>query len=262
MASITDTNDMLILWGEVDPNTTDENALNDWWTNEHLPERLRLPGFVRARRYYSLGSHGKREYLAWYEVNDIQDLSSEEYLYALNHPTPRTQQFMPCLSTMNRSACRTDRHPHAYVGWNGLQNSEHQYLILLVLNLETSRDSQQAITTLLEQYVQKDTPPSIEKLRVHIAIKDSAITAAGTASKSYNDVLFKPQRSGDKIIALVELQLQSSPRAILDLKWAQNIISTIEATGLQVEHSNTYELLCSMDRSDVVVEADASSATG
>ncbi|KAH7081229.1 hypothetical protein BKA63DRAFT_204434 [Paraphoma chrysanthemicola] len=262
MASLTDTNDMLILWGEVDPDATDESALNDWWTNEHLPERLRLPGFVRARRYCSLGSHGKREYLAWYEVTDVQDLASEDYLYALNHPTPKTQQFMPCLSTMNRSACRTDRCPHANLEWDNCQNFEHQYLIVLVMNPETPHDYQQAIPTLLEQYIQKSILASTERVRVHIAIEDSAITTAGTASKSYDDVLFKPQRSGGKIIALVEVQLQSSPRAIFDWKWAQNIVSTIEATGLHVEHSNNYELLCSMDRSDVVVEADASSATG
>src|SRR5689334_329520 len=107
MSSSMDAKGMLILWGEVDSDTTDENALNDWWTNEHLPERLRLPGFLRARRYCSLESiERKREYLAWYEVSDVQDLVSEKYLYALNNPTPKTKQFMPCLSTMNRSACR------------------------------------------------------------------------------------------------------------------------------------------------------------
>lgn len=44
----------LILWGCIDSATTDEDALNHWWTYEHLPERLRLPGVQRARRYHAL----------------------------------------------------------------------------------------------------------------------------------------------------------------------------------------------------------------
>ncbi|KAL2423828.1 hypothetical protein ABEF94_008553 [Exophiala dermatitidis] len=46
----------LIIWGSIKKKTTttsttvDEEALNAWWTNEHLPERLAIPGFLRTRR--------------------------------------------------------------------------------------------------------------------------------------------------------------------------------------------------------------------
>lgn len=94
---------MLLVWGAIDRDATGENALNDWWTNEHLPERLRLPGFQHAHRYRALES---ANYLARYEVSDVRNLVSKEYMEALNQPTPRTKHFMPCLAAMNRSACR------------------------------------------------------------------------------------------------------------------------------------------------------------
>lgn len=81
-----DKKEALILWGAIDPRATDEIALNDWWTNEHLPERLHLPGFHRARLYRALeSSKGAGEYLAWYEASDIRDLASKEYLEALTY---------------------------------------------------------------------------------------------------------------------------------------------------------------------------------
>ncbi|KAL2004568.1 hypothetical protein VTN00DRAFT_3453 [Thermoascus crustaceus] len=99
---------ILVISGSVDGKTTNEEELNDWWTNEHLPERLGIPGFLHARRYYAPGdpsSSASAKYLTCYEVSSLDTLTSVEYMAALNAPTPRTQQFMPTLASMNRSSC-------------------------------------------------------------------------------------------------------------------------------------------------------------
>jgi hypothetical protein len=133
---------MLVIWGSVDhPSTTntntdtdtntttavDETALNAWWTNEHLPERLAIPGFHRTRRYYNytqttqttldntqtqtkvqtpVSSSPSSQYLVTYEVSSLSTLTSPAYMSALNNPTEGTKRFMPVLASMNRSACR------------------------------------------------------------------------------------------------------------------------------------------------------------
>ena len=45
----------LLTWGnQSNISLEDKRVLNDWWTNEHLPERLAMEGFHRVRRcYYS-----------------------------------------------------------------------------------------------------------------------------------------------------------------------------------------------------------------
>jgi hypothetical protein len=253
-----DEKSMLILWGEVDLESPDEDALNDWWTNEHLLERLRLPGFERARRYCSLEpTNGNREYLAWYEVSSSQDLASDEYLHALNNPTSKTKQFMPCLSTMNRSVCRTSWKQQLSPGLIDSRHPVYEYLVVLVSHSEKSHHLKHALSHLLEEYVQNSSLMLPRMVQVHIAIEDSAITNAETASKSYDGVRFIRQSGRDgehvahKMIALLEVQLLKPLSATLEQNWAGHIVNRVETTGLRVEHSNTYKLIFSMDRSDV-----------
>ena len=36
-----------------------EEEFNAWYDNEHIPERLGVPGILTARRYVSAGGHPK-----------------------------------------------------------------------------------------------------------------------------------------------------------------------------------------------------------
>ncbi len=99
---------LLALWGSVDP--AQEDGFNDWYTHEHLPERIALPGFLRARRYVAdVGRVGERSpgrYFTIYETTSVAALSSAEYLHALDHPTPATSRYMPLFAAMSRTGCR------------------------------------------------------------------------------------------------------------------------------------------------------------
>jgi hypothetical protein len=45
-----------------------ESEYNDWYTQQHLPDVLKAPGFVSARRMRLLGDGGQWQYLALYEM--------------------------------------------------------------------------------------------------------------------------------------------------------------------------------------------------
>ncbi len=47
-----------------------EEAFNRWYDEEHVPQLLRYPGLVSARRYRAILGEERFRYLAVYEVRD------------------------------------------------------------------------------------------------------------------------------------------------------------------------------------------------
>ena len=43
-----------------------EDESNHWYANQHLPDVLKVPGVVNARRYVTTDAEGNRQYLALY----------------------------------------------------------------------------------------------------------------------------------------------------------------------------------------------------
>lgn len=74
-----------------------------WHTHEHLPERLSVPGFVRASRWVAVEAEPR--YLVLYEVEEVAVLSGAPYLERLNNPTPWTTRMMPSFRGMVRGFC-------------------------------------------------------------------------------------------------------------------------------------------------------------
>jgi antibiotic biosynthesis monooxygenase (ABM) superfamily enzyme len=70
----------------VDINPEHEDDFNRWYNEEHLPDRVGLPGFISARRFISYEDGPK--YLAIYELENVDALQTEAYL-ALT--SPRTE---------------------------------------------------------------------------------------------------------------------------------------------------------------------------
>lgn len=97
---------LLAVWGVGDPEQ--DEGFNDWYTHEHLPERIGVPGFLRARRYVAdlPGPPPRWRYLAIYETESPDTLSSPAYVAALDTPTPLTRRYMPLMAFMSRTACR------------------------------------------------------------------------------------------------------------------------------------------------------------
>lgn len=72
---------VLVLWLDVDPAR--ERECDEWYLGEHIPDRIHLPGFRRARRYRAL--QGAPEYLAIYEAQDAASMLAEGYLGLLEN---------------------------------------------------------------------------------------------------------------------------------------------------------------------------------
>lgn len=90
------------IWFDTTPQAQAE--LEDWHTHEHMPERLRIPGFLRGTRWIALS--GEPSYFVLYEAARLATLTSGPYLERLNDPTPWSRRMMPHHHHMVRSACR------------------------------------------------------------------------------------------------------------------------------------------------------------
>jgi len=80
-----------------------------WHSHEHFPERLALPGFLRASRWSAVD--GGEGFFILYELQDHAALSSPAYLASLNAPTPWSRQLMPHHRNMVRAQTRV-LHSH------------------------------------------------------------------------------------------------------------------------------------------------------
>jgi hypothetical protein len=92
----------LAMWWDMAPEMRDE--FQHWHTHEHFPERLSVPGFLRASRWED--AQGGEGFFILYEVRDFDVLTSEAYLAHLNSPTPWSTKLMPHHRNMVRSQCR------------------------------------------------------------------------------------------------------------------------------------------------------------
>lgn len=242
---------LLVIWGDIDNRTNNEDALNDWWTNEHLPERLSIPGFKRARRYYSAdeSSPSLAKYLVCYEVSTLDTLTSDAYLAKLNDPTPGTAKYMPLLATLTRCACSVV-HSTGRSEFSVLKNGPVGATIVhTVVTFPFAKEQE------LRQWIMGTLSPSIlsshhSVLAFHVVQPDEAATKSGNSSKSYDAVKLPTAdpraESEGKFILLVEF---AYTRATV-MKRSQNpalradMTEQLSSFGATIVSNQLYELLC------------------
>ncbi|EUC41600.1 hypothetical protein COCMIDRAFT_105717 [Bipolaris oryzae ATCC 44560] len=252
---------LLVIWGSVDPTTVDEGALNDWWTNEHLPERLRLPGFQRARRYRALNpENGHNEYLAVYQLSNVQDLASAEYLHALNHPTQKTMQFMPSLAQMSRFACEIVSSESASVLTSNQPVETHNMLYMVVYEVDVAQQDHNPLLSIQEHIGRARDAALAKTMHVHLAKGNQELTEIGSASKSYEGVHFKSSQvvgetetlAADTVIALYELSHNPTDSSIAEGDIvSKHLGDTSSLRGVRIRHTNIYRRIASLDRSSL-----------
>lgn len=93
---------VLAFWHDVAPGGDAE--FDHWHLREHIPERVAVPGFLRARRYVTAGDPPR--YFYFYETESLDTLQSPPYLARLADPTPWTRRTMPLVRNNKRTACR------------------------------------------------------------------------------------------------------------------------------------------------------------
>ena len=79
-------NTVMVVTMEVDPE--DEAEFNKWYNEQHLPERMEIPGYVSARRFKLEEGDGALTYLCIWELEDGSPLQSQMYREQNADPTP------------------------------------------------------------------------------------------------------------------------------------------------------------------------------
>ncbi|MCB1487187.1 MAG: hypothetical protein KDJ88_06995 [Bauldia sp.] len=90
----------LLIWNDIAAG--DEDAFRQWHDQEHIPERLGVPGFLYGRRLFR--SSAWPRWLTFYEAENVSVFSSPAYLARLDAPTPGTKAILPSFRATQRMA--------------------------------------------------------------------------------------------------------------------------------------------------------------
>jgi hypothetical protein len=102
-----------------EPPAAMEEEFNAWYDEEHLAERLAIPGFRSATRWVADVPPGGGKYLATYELDSFQVLTSPAYLARFRNQTPWSRRCLGKAVVFKRWACEqvepgaADPHPAA-----------------------------------------------------------------------------------------------------------------------------------------------------
>ena len=77
---------VMVVMMDVDP--ADEEEFNRWYNQQHIPERLEIPGYVGARRFkLESGDDGMLKYMCIWELESSSVLQHEMYQAQNADPT-------------------------------------------------------------------------------------------------------------------------------------------------------------------------------
>lgn len=89
------------IWHDVAPEGREQ--FYGWHGQEHMPERVGIPGFLRGRRFIAVA--GAPEFFNLYETTSADVTKGADYLARLNAPTPWTSATLKHFRNVARSLC-------------------------------------------------------------------------------------------------------------------------------------------------------------
>jgi hypothetical protein len=220
-------NSALAMWWDMAPEMRAE--FEHWHSHEHFPERLALPGFLRASRWAA--ADGGEGFFILYELQDHAALSSPEYLARLNAPTPWSTRLMPHHRNMVRSQARL-LHSH------GAGVARHAMTLRLSPRAGEERQLQAALRALVEEL-----PLRAGLGGAHLLRTDTPAIAPTTEQK----IRGLADRSADWILVVCGYELQAL-KAVADDALAPAALGALGA-GNDVS-AGWYGLSLSMTRAE------------
>ncbi len=94
----------IVIWHDLIAGS--ESEFERWHTEEHMPERLGVPGFLRGSRYMNW-KQSPHVCFTLYELAHIETFRSPGYLARLNAPTDWSNRVQPSMTNFLRGACET-----------------------------------------------------------------------------------------------------------------------------------------------------------
>lgn len=81
---------LLVVFTKANPAVQEKSS--EWFTGQHIPERMMVPGFLSARRFELCDGSGAYKYLNIYELADESVLHGEGYAKSVATCTPPDYQ--------------------------------------------------------------------------------------------------------------------------------------------------------------------------
>jgi hypothetical protein len=88
-----------VLFSEMVPHRDWEDEFNAWYDEEHIPDRMCLPGFVSVQRYRTQDG----TYLVIYEIDGLKTLQTPGYHTVKTEPSERTSWMLGSVSGFTRN---------------------------------------------------------------------------------------------------------------------------------------------------------------
>jgi hypothetical protein len=211
-------NGILVVWTDV--LAEHEAEFNSWYNEQHLPERLAVPGFHNARRY---ASEVSPKYLAYYETDSSAVMASNYYIERLANPSEWTQRVMPWFVGTVRTVCKVVANFGHGVG--GVAQT-------FTFSMEQAEEAQPAW---LAEHALPEAASHLGCVRVQLWHNDAAITDRPSPEQA-----MRPQKdsAADWVIvieAVNEIALQEIIQPI------EKILQENRATNIQSQ--GPYQLL-------------------
>jgi len=202
---------------------TFEEEFNRWYPQQHIPERLGVPGFKTARRYRAVDAGPA--YMAVYECESIDVLVSKTYLELLAHPTDWTRNVMPGFRNMLRSACRESWTAGA--GWGGGA---------IVVQCKPAPNRDDAARRFVKQALAPSLMQSACLARMALWEADAAFSGGTSPEMALRG---GADKSADWVVFLESFDLAKTARALQTLLSA----SAAGEAGLLIDSWNSYQLI-------------------
>ncbi len=166
---------VVAIWNGITPEGRAE--FYAWHLQEHMPERVDIPGFRRGRRYVAIDAATHPEFFTLYEADTMQVLQGPDYLARLNAPSAWTRATTGNFRDTTRALARVLES-----GGPGMGG------MLLTLRFDATTADTQALAELVRQAGQADRVTG-----AHLCRADDAASGTSTVeSRSRTDLVAPP----------------------------------------------------------------------
>lgn len=160
------------IWHDIAPEGREE--FYAWHGQEHMPERVGIPGFLRGRRYVAIDAD--LEFFNLYEALSVETLKSQDYTTRVNAPTLWTLSAVKHFRSVARSICRVAQSTGP--GQGGL---------IATLRYGVREGDEKAHRQALRQFI----PDLLDKpgvAAVHLLVADTDASGVATAEQKARGV--------------------------------------------------------------------------
>jgi hypothetical protein len=230
---------VVLVWCDIAPEAADEHEL--WHSNEHIPERLGVPGYLRVRRGISPDLDVPRIFVL-YEVRDVGVVVSPAYMERLNNPSAWTTKMMRSVKRLNRTPCTATASFGAGIG-------AHIATIRLTPHPEAKAR--------LRKWLVSEALPNVARLPgivgVHLLEADAAARGPNTKEQGLRG---QRDEAADWVIVVDGFD----QRAIRAVTTEQLGVKVLEEHGASTDTGAIYQLVHVASASEIGVAAAATVA--